>query len=111
MGKIEFLKTMTNHWNKLAKYFRTSNASSADNVEIVEPILIKEIQKIDNVKIIDYGCGSGNFCKRISSFVESILGIDTSTEMIKKAKSITMGRILNIQINLYMILISIILMF
>lgn len=78
---------MENKWNKLAQYFFRSNVSSADNVEIIEPILVKELKKIEKLKIIDFGCGSGSFCKRISEFADHVLGIDSSIEMIKIAKS------------------------
>ena len=75
-----------NKWDSLVDYFKNPNAISADNVEIVEPVLIKRLKKIKNLNIIDLGCGTGAFCKRIASFANSILGIDTSKEMIKLAK-------------------------
>ena len=77
---------MENKWDNLAKYFHGNNPGSADNIEIVEPILIEELRKIENLRLIDFGCGSGNFCKRVSKFAERVLGIDNSKEMINLAK-------------------------
>ncbi|MBW2974567.1 class I SAM-dependent methyltransferase [Candidatus Woesearchaeota archaeon] len=77
---------MRNLWDNLAGYFSGSNASSSDNIEIIEPVLIEELKKIDNLNLIDFGCGSGNFCKRVSPFARRVLGIDSSKEMIKTAK-------------------------
>lgn len=39
------------------------------------------------MRVIDFGCGSGNFCKRISGLADSVLGIDSSLKMINVAKS------------------------
>lgn len=76
-----------NKWDALAKYFFKNNVSSADNVDIIEPILIKELTKIENLRVIDFGCGSGNFCKKIAGFADSVLGVDSSLKMINIAKS------------------------
>ncbi len=77
---------MPDVWDNLAEYFDGCNAGSADNVEIIEPVLISELAKIRDIKLIDFGCGSGKFCRRVSHFSERILGVDSSAEMIRIAK-------------------------
>jgi len=75
-----------NQWDLLADYFSNPNLCSVDNIEIVEPLLINRLKKSKELNIIDFGCGTGYFCKRLAGFANSILGIDGSKGMIKQAK-------------------------
>ena len=78
---------MDKKWDNLAEYFSGSNASSADNVELVEPVIIEELERMKGIRLIDFGCGAGRFCRRISGMCEKILGIDSSKEMIRIAEN------------------------
>ncbi len=77
---------MANAWDNLAEYFQGSNASSADNVEIIEPVLLNDLNKLENIRLVDFGCGTGKFCRRVSGLCSRILGIDSSAEMIRTAR-------------------------
>lgn len=50
-------------------------------------LTLKEILKNQSPKkILDIGCGSGRYCKKIASFGHKICGIDVSSRMIEIAK-------------------------
>jgi SAM-dependent methyltransferase len=62
----------------------------ADNMIIAWPPILKLIQSTyppnKNVRVLDYGCGTGGFCKKLHTVGYSVVGIDSSKGMIKTAK-------------------------
>lgn len=72
-------------WNRVAK--RTSNHNQKPNNKTVKVLknLKKYLKPTDNV--LDFACGSGIIAAEISKEVDSVIGIDISTQMIKVANS------------------------
>lgn len=61
----------------------------ADNILIAWPSILKLItQEYPNpkrIKVLDFGCGTGGFCRRLNQLGYTVTGIDQSNEMIKTA--------------------------
>ena len=78
-------------WDKVADKFNTYNQDvwygAADNINTVRPVMIDFIKekfpKPKGLKALDYGCGTGMFCRELKSFGFETSGIDLSAEMIK----------------------------
>lgn len=78
-------------WDEVADKFNTYKDElyygAADNIEIVWPVVIDFIK--NNIPIpkegraMDFGCGTGMFCKELQSLGYKSSGIDVSSEMIK----------------------------
>jgi 2-polyprenyl-3-methyl-5-hydroxy-6-metoxy-1,4-benzoquinol methylase len=88
---------MSNPWDKLSKLFDTTKDESdipsraADNILIAWPVILKFINQYTpdgkNLRVLDYGCGSGSFVNKLSQIGYKVTGVDSSKEMIKIAKS------------------------
>lgn len=85
----------TTPWDNLSHYFVCDELSQidpdvADNVLIAWPSLLKGIQLIQkngaHLSALDYGCGGGDFCKKLFSKGYSVVGCDSSAAMIVAAK-------------------------
>lgn len=63
---------------------------AADNILIAWPPVLKLIQSkfspSNDVKILDYGCGTGGFCNKLNALGYSPIGVDSSEGMINTAK-------------------------
>src|SRR3989344_2898206 len=86
-----------NPWDLLSKKtFNTHrkdgqiDPAAADNILIAWPVILKEIsQEYPNpkdIKVLDFGCGTGGFCNKLNSLGFNITGIDPSIEMINTAR-------------------------
>ena len=88
---------MSNPWDKLSKLFDTTKDESdipsrvADNILIAWPVILKFISKYTpdgkNLRVLEYGCGSGSLAYRLSQLGYQVTGVDSSEEMIRNAKS------------------------
>ncbi|MBA3724312.1 MAG: class I SAM-dependent methyltransferase [Candidatus Levybacteria bacterium] len=86
-----------NHWNTLSTLFDTtsdeSNISSlvADNIFIAWPEMLQFINAYGplekNVRLLEFGCGSGSFAYKLSKLGYTVTGVDYAEEMIKIAKT------------------------
>jgi 2-polyprenyl-3-methyl-5-hydroxy-6-metoxy-1,4-benzoquinol methylase len=76
-------------WDALAKVYGTSGESAnpiaADNVEIAWPAILKLLGG-GKKRVLDFGCGAGNFCIRLHSLGHEPVGIDFSKKMITAAR-------------------------
>jgi len=58
------------------------------NELIEKPALISLLPEVDGSVVLDLGCGHGDLCRYLlSRGAQSVLGIDVSSEMIKRARS------------------------
>jgi 2-polyprenyl-3-methyl-5-hydroxy-6-metoxy-1,4-benzoquinol methylase len=90
-------KLMNNPWDLLSTFFDTTRDDTeipsrvADNMLIAWPVILKFIKrhstKRKDLRILDYGCGSGSFANKLYQQGYQVTGVDSSEEMIKIAKS------------------------
>jgi len=82
-------------WDELSEEFNTYKEKifqgAADNIYTVWPIILHYInlnfrENKNNLRALDYGCGTGMFCKELKSLKSDVYGIDISQKMIKIAK-------------------------
>jgi len=73
-------------WNFYARAYDVIN----ENVPYLKMLdeVIKEVPIKGDLKILDAGCGTGNLLKKISqiTFNSKFVGIDSSEEMLNRAK-------------------------
>ena len=67
--------------------YRTANTSFF-NEKIEMPAMINVLGNLKNKKILDWGCGSGLYIKKIKSKCKQIKGFDISPEMVEIAKKL-----------------------
>lgn len=82
-----------NPWDILGNKFNTHlkkgyiDPRVADNILIAWPPILKLITKEypnpKEIKVLDYGCGTGGFCNKLFEMDFDVTGIDPSVEMIK----------------------------
>lgn len=91
------MNSVQNVWNLLAKSsFDTHikgdlvDPRSADNILIAWPPIVHLIQttfpSLKEIRILDFGCGTGGFCLKLNNLGYKVTGIDSSKEMIDIAK-------------------------
>lgn len=90
---------MKNHnpWDLLSAYFDTTQneedipSGAADNILIAWPVILnftdQYIPSKKGVKALDYGCGAGSFAYKLHTLGFEVHAIDSSKEMVQKAKS------------------------
>lgn len=73
-------------WNKLADMFssNSSEALAADNVDIAWPVIREAMPR--QASVLDFGCGTGTFCRHLDPNSYQVTGLDRSAEMISAAK-------------------------
>ncbi|HWY78959.1 MAG TPA: class I SAM-dependent methyltransferase [Candidatus Sulfotelmatobacter sp.] len=86
---------MSDPWDVLSTTFDTTKNESdipshvADNILIAWPLILDFIKKYapmeENIRVLEYGCGSGGFAYKLHTFDYQVTGVDSSKEMIKKA--------------------------
>jgi ubiquinone/menaquinone biosynthesis C-methylase UbiE len=67
--------------------YRTTKASFY-NEKIEMPTMIKMLGELKNKKVLDWGCGSGLYIKKLKKRCKNLKGFDISPEMIKIAKEV-----------------------
>jgi len=90
------MQSEQNPWDTLAGMFQTGDAKktdpfAADNMCIAWPAIRMDLEALPrhrNTHIIDFGCGSGGFCRTLCRDGYRATGIDSSIEMIEKARTI-----------------------
>ncbi|NOI66936.1 class I SAM-dependent methyltransferase [Vibrio sp. 99-8-1] len=73
---------MTHNWDKYAAKWESNPASS----EFAEKAFA-ELSKLVNLsgkRVIDFGCGTGLLCQKISPFAKEIVALDSSESMIEE---------------------------
>src|SRR3989338_11108388 len=83
-------------WDMLSSQFDTHGNNelfhgAADNIYTAWPVILSYIKKNTNIRknnprALDYGCGTGMFCKELASLGFKAFGIDISSKMIAIAK-------------------------
>src|SRR3989338_1142779 len=87
---------MANPWDNLTEKFDTNkpadeiNAAAADNIMVLWPPIINEINKNfpnkGGLTALDFGCGSGGFAEKLAEMGFDVLGVDSSEGMIETSR-------------------------
>jgi len=85
-----------NPWDVLSDSFDTTKvedeipAGAADNILIAWPVIFQfiatHVPRLDDRRVLDYGCGAGSFAQRLHELGAQVTGIDPSPAMIAKAQ-------------------------
>lgn len=97
MNEMSNQAAIAQEWNQLSQEFNTYKkdlfSGAADNIYTIWPVLLDFINKNilqkkikNNLRALDYGCGTGMFCSKLKSLGFDIVGIDISPKMISVAK-------------------------
>jgi len=88
---------MNNPWDALSPLFNTTkdeeeiSSHVADNILIAWPVILDFIEQNkptgENLRLLEYGCGSGSFAYKLQKLDYNVTGIDSSEGMIKNAKA------------------------
>jgi ubiquinone/menaquinone biosynthesis C-methylase UbiE len=104
MNKDE--KNTIKMYKGLAEEYHKTRAKKSFYNEMTEmPAMMKMLGNVKNKKILDWGCGSGIYIKKLKSKGVSIKGFDISPEMVEIAKrnnpniDIRIGSGINIPFN------------
>lgn len=102
-----------NQWNQLADVFGGSWDEGeipecvADNICIAWPSILKcidiEFPESRGNHVLDYGCGGGLFCRKLSQIGFSVTGYDESHALIKSANLNTSSEVIITSSNLEMV--------
>jgi tRNA (uracil-5-)-methyltransferase TRM9 len=87
---LKFNKLNHEFYQKVALFFDSSRQYNWDGWEREE--LLKILEEIQPLKVLDLGCGNGRYLKTILNFEFKILnydGIDSSDDLLKKARAST----------------------
>lgn len=81
-------KTIFDDRQFLSEYLRLRQDPKGHNELIEKPAIHSLLQPLSGRKVLDLGCGFGDFCRyAISKGAQSVVGIDLSGEMITRAKA------------------------
>lgn len=54
-------------------------------------LILKEVNNLNKVRLIDFGCGTGFYLKKLSPYIQYGLGVDISEEMVYVARTNLQG--------------------
>ena len=100
----KFSKLASEWWNPNGK-FKPLHKFNPVRLKYIRDSVVKEFKKkkidhsLNNLKILDIGCGGGLLCEPLSRLGAKVVGIDASEKNIKIAK--THARQNNLKINYY----------
>lgn len=87
---------MNNPWDTLADMFTSTSENekiegeTVDNVLIAWPSLLRGIEQTfgqsAQLKVLDFGCGSGLFCNQLAGMGHEVTGYDQSVAMLAAAR-------------------------
>ncbi len=87
---------MTNKlWNKLAGNFNTYKIKvwqgASDNIDAVWPVILSYVKTAfanpEGLRALDFGCGTGMFCRELKGLGFGVCGIDISEKMVRIGKA------------------------
>jgi len=73
-------------YNNIAQRYNTTEKNAVTLWRLGYDSLLSYLKPIRNKLILDYGCGSGTFCRFLSEKKAIVTGVDISENMIKVAK-------------------------
>ena len=100
----KFSKLASEWWDPEGK-FKPLHKFNPVRLNYIKKCIVKDIKKkttakpLNNIKILDIGCGGGLLCEPLSKLGAKVVGIDASEKNIKIAK--THAKRSNLKINYY----------
>ncbi|HHF2936484.1 TPA: class I SAM-dependent DNA methyltransferase [Vibrio diabolicus] len=73
---------MAQDWDGLAKNWESNPATEQFAQSVFEQL--QQLTQLDGIKVLDFGCGTGQLSKRLSPMVKDIVALDASEAMIEE---------------------------
>lgn len=77
---------MTDQYSKGSKFWKASEGASTRDDILVKRRVLELLDEVNGKRIIDLGCGNGNFSSVLAERGASVVGIDSNKDMIEEAK-------------------------
>ncbi|HHF3066253.1 class I SAM-dependent methyltransferase [Vibrio diabolicus] len=73
---------MAQDWDGLAKNWESNPATEQFAQSVFEQL--QQLTQLDGIKVLDFGCGTGQLSQRLSPMVKDIVALDASEAMIEE---------------------------
>ncbi len=73
---------MAQDWDGLAKKWESNPATKQFAQSVFEQL--QQLTQLDGIKVLDFGCGTGQLSQLLSPIVKDIVALDSSEEMIEE---------------------------
>ncbi|MGP8308472.1 class I SAM-dependent DNA methyltransferase [Vibrio sp. YIC-376] len=73
---------MAQDWDGLAKNWESNPATKQFAQSVFEQL--QQLTQLDGIKVLDFGCGTGQLSQLLSPIVKDIVALDASEEMIEE---------------------------
>ncbi|CAE6934193.1 class I SAM-dependent methyltransferase [Vibrio sp. B1FLJ16] len=73
---------MAQDWDGLAKNWESNPATKQFAQSVLEQL--QQLTQLDGIKVLDFGCGTGQLSQLLSPIVKDIVALDASEEMIEE---------------------------
>lgn len=73
---------MAQDWDGLAKNWESNPATKQFAQSVFEQL--QQLTQLDGIKVLDFGCGTGQLSQLLSPVVKDIVALDSSEEMIEE---------------------------
>ncbi len=73
---------MAQDWDGLAKNWESNPATKHFAQSVFEQL--QQLTQLDDIKVLDFGCGTGQLSELLSPIVKDIVALDASEEMIEE---------------------------
>jgi SAM-dependent methyltransferase len=76
-------------WGEIAEWYDEKQGDTGDlwHRSLIDPALIARIGTVAGLKLLDLGCGNGYLARRFASQGAAVTGVDSSREMIARARA------------------------
>nr|WP_321385093.1 class I SAM-dependent methyltransferase [uncultured Vibrio sp.] len=82
ISEVNMEATMAQDWDGLAKSWESNPATKKFAQSVFEQL--QQLTQLDGIKLLDFGCGTGQLSQLLSPMVKDIVALDTSEEMIEE---------------------------
>ncbi|MEE3877137.1 class I SAM-dependent DNA methyltransferase [Vibrio natriegens] len=82
ISEVNMEATMAQDWDGLAKSWESNPATTQFAQSVFEQL--QQLTQLDGIKVLDFGCGTGQLSQLLSPLVKDIVALDASEEMIEE---------------------------
>jgi len=79
---------LINGWDSIARHYSGEHTIKR---RVTDPVFLEMVGNVVGLSVLDVGCGDGHICRVLKGKGASCVGVDISTEQIKKAKGFEDG--------------------